>query len=174
GHRDRAHVRQRGVRAVRERRPGSRGAPAPGGGVLMLHAVVSDVHANLEALETVLADVAARRADDMVCLGDFVGYGASPNDCVALLRPRIQAAVLGNHDQAALDPSILEYFNRDAAAAARWTADALTREHADYLRALPFSVAWQGARLVHASPREPEEWNYVFTPAEALEEMSHR
>ena len=139
----------------------------------MLHAIVSDVHANLEALVAVLADVGVRGADDVVCLGDFVGYGASPNDCIALLRPRIQAAVLGNHDLAALEPSLLEYFNRDAAAAARWTAEALTREHADYLRALPYSLAWQGARLVHASPMEPEEWNYVFTPSEAVHEMGH-
>jgi diadenosine tetraphosphatase ApaH/serine/threonine PP2A family protein phosphatase len=138
----------------------------------MLHAIVTDVHANLEALEAVLADIAARGAADVVCLGDFVGYGASPNDCVALLRPRIEAAVLGNHDQAALDPAILEYFNREAAAAARWTAEALTREHADYLRALPYSVPWRGARLVHASPIEPEEWNYVFTPSEAVDAMS--
>jgi diadenosine tetraphosphatase ApaH/serine/threonine PP2A family protein phosphatase len=139
----------------------------------MLHAIVSDVHANLEALEAVLADIVVHGAADLVCLGDFVGYGASPNDCVALLRPRIEAAVIGNHDRAALDPSLLEYFNPEAAAAARWTAEALTREHADYLRGLPYSVAWRGARLVHASPAEPEEWNYVFTPPEAVREMEH-
>jgi len=139
----------------------------------MLHAILSDVHANLEALEAVLADIVVRGAVDTVCLGDFVGYGASPNDCIALLRPRIAAAVLGNHDLAALEPAMLEYFNPEAAAAARWTGDALTREHADYLRALPYSVAWSGARLVHASPAEPEQWNYVFSPAEAVDEMGH-
>ena len=133
----------------------------------MLHAIVSDVHANLEALEAVLADVVVRGADDIACLGDFVGYGASPNDCVALLRPRIEAAVLGNHDQATLDLSLVEDFNPEAAAAARWTAHALKREHADYLRSLPYSLAWRGARIVHASPVAPDEWNYVFTPAEA-------
>jgi diadenosine tetraphosphatase ApaH/serine/threonine PP2A family protein phosphatase len=138
----------------------------------MLHAIVSDVHANLEALEAVLADIVVRGAADTVCLGDFVGYGASPNDCIALLRPRVSAAVIGNHDLAALEPALLEYFNPEAAAAARWTADALTREHADYLRALPYSVAWSGVRLAHASPREPELWNYVFSPAEAVDEMN--
>src|SRR5262245_17446676 len=139
----------------------------------MLHALVSDVHANLEALEAVLADIVVRGADDVACLGDFVGYGASPNDCVALLKPRIEAAVLGNHDQAALDPAVLEYFNPEAAAAARWTADALSPEHSAYLRGLPYSVPWRGARLVHASPAAPEEWNYVFTPVDAVSEMSH-
>ncbi len=139
----------------------------------MLHAIVSDVHANLEALEAVLADLATRGAAAVVCLGDFVGYGASPNECIERLRPGIEAAVLGNHDQAALDPALLEYFNPEAAAAARWTAGALTPEHTEYLRALPLTVPWRGARLVHASPAEPEAWSYVFTPSEAVDEMGH-
>jgi predicted phosphodiesterase len=136
------------------------------------HAILSDVHANLEALEAVLADAQARGADDLVCLGDFVGYGASPNECVERLRPLIEAAVLGNHDQAVFDPAWLENFNPEAAAAARWTAAALRREHLDYLRSLPLSVPWRGARLVHGSPADPPAWNYVFTPAEAMHEMA--
>jgi predicted phosphodiesterase len=135
------------------------------------HAIVSDVHANLEALEAVLSDAQRRGADDFACLGDFVGYGASPNECIQQLCPRIDLAVLGNHDQAAFDPRWLEHFNPDAARAARWTAETLTRDHLDYLRELPLSLAWRGARLVHGSPAEPEEWNYVFTPAEAVHEM---
>jgi diadenosine tetraphosphatase ApaH/serine/threonine PP2A family protein phosphatase len=138
----------------------------------MLHAVLSDVHANLEALEVVLADVAGRGAADRVCLGDFVGYGASPNECMTMLCPRVEAAVLGNHDDAAVHPERVEAFNPDAARAARWTASQLTREHRDYLRALPLSVAWKGARLVHASPDDPGMWNYVFRPVEAVREMA--
>src|SRR5262249_9226892 len=172
GDRDRAHVRQRGFGRVRERRAGPRRAPAAAGGVLMLHAIVSDVHANLEALEAVLVDVERRGAADMVCLGDFVGYGASPNECVSRLRLGVEAAVLGNHDEAALRPDHIQYFNPDAARAARWTAAALTPEHRAYLDALPFSVAWRGARLVHASPLEPEAWNYVFRPGEAVRAMA--
>ncbi len=137
----------------------------------MRHAVVSDVHANLEALDAVLADAAERGAGDIVCLGDFVGYGGSPNECIERLRPVIQTAVLGNHDQAVFDTVWLENFNVEAAAAARWTAGVLRREHLDYLRSLPFSVSWRGARLAHASPSVPEEWNYVFTPGEAVREM---
>ncbi len=137
----------------------------------MRHAVLTDVHANLEALDAVLADAAERGAGDMVCLGDFVGYGGSPNECVERLRPLIQAAVLGNHDQAVFDPIWLENFNVEAAAAARWTAGVLRRDHLDYLRALPFSMPWRGARLVHGSPAQPAEWNYVFTPSEAVQEM---
>jgi len=138
----------------------------------VLHAVVSDVHANLEALDIVLEDIARRGAADVVCLGDFVGYGASPNECLEKLRPRLSAAVLGNHDEAALRAESIAYFNPDAARAAMWTLRALTSEHRDYLSALPYSVAWRGARLVHASPSEPEAWSYVFRPAEAVAEMA--
>ena len=137
----------------------------------MRHAIVTDVHANLEALDVVLADIERRGADDIVCLGDFVGYGASPNECMARLRPLIELAVLGNHDEAAIDPSVLADFNPEAAAAARWTGRALSRENADWLRALPMSVPWHGARLVHASPDEPAAWDYVLNGYMALEAM---
>jgi len=130
------------------------------------------VHANLEALEAVLADVERRGAADKVCLGDFVGYGASPNECLSLLRPQIEAAVLGNHDDAAVRPSGVEAFNPDAARAARWTAKALSSEHRDYLIHLPLTVAWRGVRLVHASPSDPAAWSYVFRPGEAVREMA--
>ena len=138
----------------------------------MLHAVLSDVHANLEALEAVLADVERRGARDRICLGDFVGYGASPNECMSRLCPQIEAAVLGNHDDAAVRPAGVESFNPDAARAARWTARALAPEHRDYLTRLPLTVAWRGARLAHASPSDPGSWSYVFRPSEAVREMA--
>jgi len=134
-------------------------------------AILSDIHGNLEALETVLADVAARGITTRACLGDFVGYGAAPNECIDRLRPLIEVAVAGNHDLAACGRIKLGYFNPDAASAARWTADALTPEHLAYLRALPYSVAWRGLRLVHSSPAEPHEWHYVFSPGDAAFEM---
>jgi diadenosine tetraphosphatase ApaH/serine/threonine PP2A family protein phosphatase len=133
----------------------------------MLIGVVSDIHANLEALEVVLADLDRRKPDATVCLGDFVGYGASPNPCIERLRPRIEAAVIGNHDDAALGRTSLEGFNHEAASAARWTAEQLTPANIAYLESLPYQVTWRGARLVHASPSEPESWHYVLSPAEA-------
>ncbi len=134
-------------------------------------AVFSDIHGNLEALHTVLADADARKPDACVCLGDFVGYGAAPNECIDTLRPRIEAAVAGNHDLAACGRIKLGYFNPDAARAARWTTETLTPEHMEYLRNLPYSIAWRGMRLVHSSPSEPEDWRYVFSPADAWFEM---
>ncbi|HEY3216993.1 MAG TPA: metallophosphoesterase family protein [Candidatus Eisenbacteria bacterium] len=137
----------------------------------MLHAIVSDIHGNLEALETVLADIARHRPASIVCLGDFVGYGASPNECIDRLRPLIEHAVVGNHDLAACGKLKLTYFNSNAALAAQWTETALTAENLQYLRDLPFSVRWLDTLLVHASPAQPEDWHYVLSPVEAQMEM---
>jgi diadenosine tetraphosphatase ApaH/serine/threonine PP2A family protein phosphatase len=134
-------------------------------------AIVSDIHGNLEALDAVLAHVDGEAPDALACLGDFVGYGATPNECIERLRPRLGAAVLGNHDAAALGRLKLGSFNTDAASAARWTETSLTGESRAYLEALPMSVVWNGARLVHASPIHPEGWNYVLSLADAEEEM---
>jgi len=137
----------------------------------MLHAVISDIHGNLEALEAVLADLDRRRPASVVCLGDFVGYGACPNECIERLRPRIEVAVLGNHDVAACGGMALGQFNSDAASAARWTGVQLTPTSRSYLEGLPYSVVWREALLVHASPSAPREWNYVMSSADAGEEM---
>ena len=134
-------------------------------------AIVSDIHGNLEALEAVLADLEKRSCDRMICLGDFVGYGASPNECTEKLRPLIAGAVIGNHDAAAIGKLRLTYFNVDAAEAARWTDAQLTPENRDYLLGLPYRIQEDGALLVHASPTEPEGWHYVLSTGDAAEEM---
>ena len=138
----------------------------------MLHAIVSDIHGNLQALEAVLADIERHKPDSIQCLGDFVGYGASPNECIAQLRPLIENAVVGNHDLAACGKLRLTYFNANAAMAAEWTESTLTPEHHRYLQELPFSVKWRDTLLVHASPAEPENWHYVLSPVEAESEMN--
>ncbi len=137
----------------------------------MLRAVVSDIHGNLEALEAVLADLGPLAPAEILCLGDFVGYGASPNECIERLRPRIVEAVAGNHDLAACGRLKLGYFNPDAAQAARWTDESLTDENRAYLAGLPFAARRAGCLLVHASPAAPEDWNYVLSLADARFEM---
>ena len=138
----------------------------------MLLAVLSDVHGNLEALEAVLADLDRHRPAALACLGDFVGYGASPNECVALLRSRCEVAIAGNHDLAAIGKLRLGGFNTDAASAARWTDSTLSPETRTYLESLPYTASWRGARLVHASPAQPEEWHYVLSPYDAEYELA--
>ena len=137
----------------------------------MIHAIVSDIHGNLEALEAVLADLERHRPASLVCLGDFVGYGASPNECIDRLRPRVEHALVGNHDLAACGKLQLSDFNHNAAVAARWTERALRPDNHEYLRGLPFSARWRDMLLVHASPARPEDWHYVLSIADAREEL---
>src|SRR6266540_1344680 len=138
----------------------------------MVHAILADIHGNLEALEAVLADLERVKPASVVCLGDFVGYGASPNECIERLRPRLEEAVIGNHDLAAVGRLPLRGFHSDAAAAARWTGAALTPENRAYLESLPLARVWRGTRLVHAAPGEPSEWRYVLSSRDAASELT--
>src|SRR6266540_4369921 len=98
-------------------------------------AIISDVHGNFDALEATLAD--AGQVDAIWCLGDLVGYGPQPNECVALLKERGALCVAGNHDRASIGMMDVKEFNPEASAAALWTQDQLTQEHIDFLAALP-------------------------------------
>ena len=130
----------------------------------MRYAVLSDVHANLEALRAVLADAAAEGALAILCLGDSVGYGADPVACVDLLGERSTRMVAGNHEHGALGLLDVDWFNAAARAAALWTRDELGLDHHGYLAGLPLSSTVGEATCVHASPRHPEEWDYLVTP----------
>jgi diadenosine tetraphosphatase ApaH/serine/threonine PP2A family protein phosphatase len=125
-------------------------------------AVVSDIHANLAALEAVLAAVDARPPDELWCLGDLVGYGARPNECCAAIAERAAICLAGNHDLAVAGRLDLLEFSGDAGAAARWTRTVLT----DEARALLDRLEPQGERadvpLYHASARDPV-WEYVLS-----------
>jgi diadenosine tetraphosphatase ApaH/serine/threonine PP2A family protein phosphatase len=119
-------------------------------------AVISDVHANLAALQAVLADIDAVAPGASIWhTGDIVGYNAEPNEVVALLRERGAVGVLGNHDAAVLGELDVKWFNPAAAAAVRWTATHLTPESGSWLHALPQISEMGAATLVHGSPREP-------------------
>jgi diadenosine tetraphosphatase ApaH/serine/threonine PP2A family protein phosphatase len=131
------------------------------------YAVLSDIHGNLEALRAVLGD-AEGRADDLLCLGDVVGYGADPTACVDLIGGRARAIVAGNHEYAVIGRLDLAWFNRFARAAAEWTREQLDTDCATYLGALPLRMEVDDATLVHASPRQPEEWDYLVTADDGL------
>jgi diadenosine tetraphosphatase ApaH/serine/threonine PP2A family protein phosphatase len=132
----------------------------------MLLGLVSDPHANLPALEAVLVDIERVRPDAVVCLGDFVGYGASPNEVVDALKERCAVSLVGNHDLAALAQVDLKIFNPHAAAAARWTAAHLAAGTAEFLRGLPSRALFEGLLVAHASPRDPI-WEYVMDSSTA-------
>ena len=128
----------------------------------MKTAILSDVHANLEALQAVLKVVDERGAGRILCLGDVVGYGASPNECLDLIRERCKFVLLGNHDSASSGGPEAARFNPNAKAAALWTAKVLTHQNRDYLRGLPLSQRAEPYFYVHASPAAPRDWEYIF------------
>jgi diadenosine tetraphosphatase ApaH/serine/threonine PP2A family protein phosphatase len=130
-------------------------------------AVVSDIHSNLHALETVLADVERESVDELWCLGDVVGYGPRPNECCDLVRERAAISLCGNHDLAVIGSLDVREFSGDAAAAARWTTGVLGAEQHAWLSSLEPLGRRGGAQLFHASPRDPV-WEYVLSEPAAL------
>ncbi len=126
-------------------------------------AVLADIHSNLEAFQAVLRDLEEKGGvDEIWCLGDIVGYGPDPRDCIQLLRRHRCACVAGNHDWAAIGKLDTSAFNPDAAAASQWTAAALKKEDVDYLAGLPLTLRLGDFTLAHGSPREPI-WEYVLS-----------
>ncbi|MCI0396050.1 MAG: metallophosphatase family protein [Chloroflexi bacterium] len=127
--------------------------------------IISDIHANLTAFETVLAH-AQNQWDFIWCLGDLVGYGPDPNECIELLRQYDHLSLSGNHDWAVLGRLDIYSFNADARAAIFWTQDTLKEENRLYLEELPPMVVREPFTLAHASPRHPV-WEYILEPATA-------
>lgn len=135
--------------------------------------VLSDIHGNLVALESVLSS-AAGKYDTIWCLGDIVGYGPRPNECVDLIREKASACVIGNHDWAALGrPGInVDDFNPHARFAVLWTREQLSETNRAFLESLSDTpirpIGDESVIMTHASPREPV-WEYILAPSTALE-----
>lgn len=134
-------------------------------------AIISDIHGNLEALQTVFKYIEAQKIEKVYCLGDVVGYGPNPNECVEMVRQRCEIVLMGNHDYAAVGKANIDYFNQFAREAALWTRDALSEENHDYLLSLPFTHQNDDLLMVHASPTNPKHWYYVLSQNEAQMEM---
>ena len=128
----------------------------------MRYLIISDVHSNLAAFEAVLAD--AGSFDKVWCLGDMVGYGPDPNECVERLRDLPHICVVGNHDWATLGKLDTEDFNPDAKRACLWTRKQLSSSNLEYLETLPEAIVEEGFTLVHGSPRHPI-WEYILYPS---------
>ena len=134
----------------------------------MLLGVISDIHANLPALEAVLAEIDAAGVDELWSLGDVVGYGADPDRCAELVAERCTVSLVGNHDLGVLGDLELSAFSPAAAAAVRWTRQTASGETIDYLRGLEPVDTSREVALYHASPRDPV-WEYVLWPEQAAE-----
>jgi len=129
--------------------------------------IVSDIHGNLEALETVLGSLQEYGVERILCLGDLVGYGPDPVACVERIMDTADIVVAGNHDQAVSGLIDMDRFNTQAREAIEWTRTQTTREINDTLAGLPLTVSGDSMTAVHAAPFEPEAWHYLLTEAEA-------
>jgi predicted phosphodiesterase len=122
--------------------------------------IISDIHANLTALETVLS--AAGNYDTAWCLGDLVGYGPDPNECVDRVRELAELqCIIGNHDAAALGQIDADTFNPEARKAIRWTQERLSESSKSFLNSLPEKLELDHVTLSHGSPRHPV-WEYLL------------
>lgn len=129
----------------------------------MRYAIISDIHSNLAAFQAVLNDINKTGGIERIwCLGDIVGYGPDPKDCIELLRQYEHVCVAGNHDWGALEKIDLNDFNPEAAAACRWTGQQLGPDEIDYLANLPLTLQEGDFTLAHGSPREPI-WEYLLS-----------
>ncbi|MBN1573227.1 MAG: metallophosphoesterase family protein [Deltaproteobacteria bacterium] len=135
----------------------------------MNYAVLSDVHGNIEALTAVLEDVERSSVMKIVFLGDVVGYGADPAECLRLIEGASDISVVGNHDLAIADGSGLDDLNEDAALAARWTATLVSDYDRKKMMKLPLEhvEADSGIHFVHGSPDRPERFNYILSKWDA-------
>jgi predicted phosphodiesterase len=138
--------------------------------------LVSDIHGNLPAFEAVLADVDGAGVDAIWCLGDLVGYGAHPDECVALARERCEVCLIGNHDLVVLGRLDISHFSHNAALAASWTRRRIGSEALEFLQRLAPEDLGHPIALYHASPRDPI-WEYVLSALLAdycMDEMDAR
>ncbi len=133
-------------------------------------AILSDVHGNLPAFQAVLADVRNEGVDSIWCLGDLVGYGAHPDECVALAKEACGVCLIGNHDLVVVDKLDIDEFSMNAAIAATWTKEHVAAETVEFLNGLESRDENHQLGLYHASPRDPV-WEYILSATAAKECM---
>jgi len=132
-------------------------------------AIFGDIHANLEALQACLREMERDRVDRYLCIGDLVGYGADPKECLRLTREVANLTVVGNHEHAVSEMLDIEFFNVYAREAIYWTRRQLTPAEIQYLGSLPLVETTGEITLVHSSPVQPERFDYVQTLNDAEE-----
>jgi predicted phosphodiesterase len=140
----------------------------------MKYAIIADIHANLEALNTVLEDIKTQNCTHIACLGDVVGYNANPKECLDIIRGMNIPVVKGNHDEYCSTENDLEGFNPHAAEAINWTRDQLTVDDRQWLRDLKYIRLVASFTLVHATLDGPQRWGYVFDKLAAAASFTYQ
>ena len=140
----------------------------------MRFAILSDIHANLEALEAVLADAQTQACTHFVCLGDVVGYNANPSECVKIVQDLECPVVKGNHDEQASIITSTEGFNELAEEAIDWTRDHLSADDKAWLADLRLTRQVRDFTIVHATLDTPGQWGYVFNDLDATASFTYQ
>lgn len=137
--------------------------------------ILADIHGNLEALKAVLTALSKEGIDNYLCVGDIVGYGADPSECISEIKRLNPAMIVGNHDWAAVNLFDADYFNPDAKTAVLWTKQFLSYEDKEFLKSLELVYQKDQITLVHGSLENPEQFEYVldFSSAKRAFELLH-
>lgn len=133
----------------------------------MRYALIGDIHGNLEAFLAVLASIDKEEVNQILCLGDIVGYGANPVECINLVKERCSKVVAGNHDYAVIGLADIDYFNPFAKDAVLWTSEKLGEKEINYLASLRLIEREDNFTIVHASLNNPREWGYILNTFDA-------
>ena len=134
----------------------------------MLIGVISDIHSNAEALTKVMTSLNEKKVDKVVCLGDVVGYGPDPEECIDLIKNLTKNIVAGNHDYGVGGLTQESYFSPIAKSCIDWTKQRLDQGRLTFLRILPLSINWGSVLFLHSSPDAPDMWNYIMTSSDAI------
>jgi predicted phosphodiesterase len=140
----------------------------------MRYAIIADIHANLEAFQTVLEDTRAMNCTHYCCLGDVVGYNANPKECLDIVRQMGMPVVKGNHDEYCSAETDLEGFNPHAQEAINWTREQLTEDDRKWLRDLRYIRLVASFSIVHATLDGPQRWGYVFDKLAAAASFTYQ
>lgn len=130
-------------------------------------AIISDIHANLEALEICFAKINELNPDKLICLGDLVDYCAQPNECIELIKNNCDVVLMGNHDEAQFNYDLAEGFTENAFISSVHTRSVIKREYVEYFRTLPYTYSIKNMLFVHASPSIPQAYKYILYPESA-------
>jgi putative phosphoesterase len=128
----------------------------------MRYGIFSDIHSNLEALQAVIKAYENEGIDKYICIGDIVGYGANPNECLEITRNLTQFIVAGNHDRAAVNMFSREFFNEDAKETILWTSKQLSVDSQNFLQNLKLVYELDNFVIVHGSLNHPQDFNYLL------------
>jgi predicted phosphodiesterase len=140
----------------------------------MKFAIIADIHANLEAFQTVLADIKEQKCTHYACVGDVVGYGANPKECLKIVRDMGMPCVKGNHDEYCSMDEQLDGFNAHAAEAVNWTRKQLNEDERQWLKDLKYFRLVTSFSMVHATLDGPQRWGYVFDKLAAAASFTYQ